>query len=487
MTCEELEEIVSCGETSKVQFKQQFSSSKQIAEELVAFANSRGGILLFGIKDKNGVITGLSYSEIQHISHEISTIANDSIRPVIYIQTEVIKYKKAHVLIVYVNEGSNKPYKDLNGHIWIKQGPDKRRITENSDILALFQSSENYFPEKQSITGTTIENIDTKALDSFLEKLYDKRLRDFRIPQERLLYNLHIINTKGELTLAGLLFFSDDPQAFMPQFVIKAVSFYGNSIGGNKYRDSKDISGTIPEMFEQGMAFLKSNLHSVQAGQSFNSIGKLEIPETALEELLQNALVHRDYLRSAPIRLMIFDDRVEIVNPGCLGGNLSIDDIKEGSTFQRNPLIAHFCNRTMIYRGLGSGIIRSLSEGIHVDFVNNLSSNQFSVIIYRPTVNYSQERSTSLPVNLPVNLSVNFKPTTLDLQIINLLHSNSKYTYKELSEYTQKSRETIRIHLKHLQENGVIKRIGSDKTGYWRLNGLEPAPSCAENGGTDNI
>ena len=68
MTCEELEEIVSCGETSKVQFKQQFSSSKQIAEELVAFANSRGGILLFGIKDKNGVITGLSYSEIQHIS-----------------------------------------------------------------------------------------------------------------------------------------------------------------------------------------------------------------------------------------------------------------------------------------------------------------------------------------------------------------------------------------------------------------------------------
>ena len=78
----------------------------------------------------------------------------------------------------------------------------------------------------------------------------------------------------------------------------------GNSIGGNKYRDSKDISGTIPEMFEQGMAFLKSNLHSVQAGQSFNSIGKLEIPETALEELLQNALVHRDYLRSAPIRLI---------------------------------------------------------------------------------------------------------------------------------------------------------------------------------------
>lgn len=78
--------------------------------------------------------------------------------------------------------------------------------------------------------------------------------------------------------------------------MIKAVAFYGNQLGGTTYRDSKDIVGTIPELFEQGMAFLKSNLHSVQGTQSVNSVGMLEIAEGALVEVLQNALVHRDYL-----------------------------------------------------------------------------------------------------------------------------------------------------------------------------------------------
>lgn len=95
------------------------------------------------------------------------------------------------------------------------------------------------------------------------------------------------------------------PQQYRPTFVIKAVSFFGNDIGGINYRDSKDITGTLPELFEKGMSFLKANLHNIQAGQGFNSIGKLEISEVALEEILQNALVHRDYTRNAPIRLLI--------------------------------------------------------------------------------------------------------------------------------------------------------------------------------------
>ena len=110
----------------------------------------------FSISHKN-VIRGMHF-QIPPADHEkIVYVSNGAVVDVV-------------VDILYVNEGSNKPYKDLNGHIWIKQGPDKRRITENSDILALFQSSENYFPEKQSITGTTIENIDTKALDSYCIK-----------------------------------------------------------------------------------------------------------------------------------------------------------------------------------------------------------------------------------------------------------------------------------------------------------------------------
>ena len=116
----------------------------------------------------------------------------------------------------------------------------------------------------------------------------------------------------------------------------------------------------------------------------FNSIGQLEIPETVLEELLQNALVHIDLLKTAAIRLMVFDDRVEIVNPGCVMGGHTIDEVKLGNSFARNPLMANFCAKTMPYRGLGSGIPRVLAEDSRVEFIDSKEGNQFTVRISRP-------------------------------------------------------------------------------------------------------
>lgn len=143
------------------------------------------------------------------------------------------------------------------------------------------------------------------------------------------------------------------------------------------------IEGTLPEMYEQGIRWLKSCLRRTQDGQSFNSIGKLEIPETVLEELLQNALVHIDLLKTAAIRLMVFDDRIEIVNPGCLVGGHTIEEVMKGNSFARNPLMAKFCAQTMPYRGLGSGIPRVLAEKSKVEFIDDKDGNQFTVRISR--------------------------------------------------------------------------------------------------------
>ena len=91
MTSEELRKIIKCGETSLVQFKQEFTTQKEIATEMIAFANSRGGTILFGVKDKTGEILGLSYDEIQTVSRELGNAANEQVRPQIYIQTEVVE------------------------------------------------------------------------------------------------------------------------------------------------------------------------------------------------------------------------------------------------------------------------------------------------------------------------------------------------------------------------------------------------------------
>lgn len=128
MTAQKIKELCALGENSKVQFKQTLENQRKIAAEMIAFANYRGGVILFGIKDKTGEILGLNYEEVQRISREVGNTANEQIRPTLYLQTETVDVEGKIVLVVNVEEGVNKPYKDLEGQIWIKQGSDKRRI-----------------------------------------------------------------------------------------------------------------------------------------------------------------------------------------------------------------------------------------------------------------------------------------------------------------------------------------------------------------------
>ncbi|MDE6339507.1 MAG: hypothetical protein K2K97_06945, partial [Muribaculaceae bacterium] len=131
-----------------------------------------------------------------------------------------------------------------------------------------------------------------------------------------------------------------------------------------------------------------------------------------LTEILQNALVHRSWLKPAPIRILIFDNRVEIISPGALPPTLTVEDIKLGNAFQRNQLVATLCAKTMNYRGLGSGIIRALNADPNIEFHNEVSVDQFRVILWRDTVetqnpvkNYPEnpESTKSKEKNYPEN------------------------------------------------------------------------------------
>ena len=388
MNAKEIKELCALGENSKVQFKLRVDNPSKIAAEIIAFANYRGGMILVGVEDKTGEIIGLTYEQVQQAGRDVGNAATNHVRPTVYLQTETVNVDGKIILVVNVDEGIDKPYKDLSGNIWIKQGGDKRRVVENSEMLALFQESGSFRPDEKGVRRTSINDIDLMQVNEYLEKYYGKRVDEFGLPVEQLLQNLQIMNDSGRATLAGLMFFGKHPQMFEPAFMVKAVSFFGNDMGGLEYRDSKDLTGTIPRMFEAGMAFLNANLHSLQAGQSFNSVGKLEISEVALKEILQNALVHRDYLIQAPIRIMIFDNRVEIVSPGGLPTGVDVESIRFGKTQQRNPLMATFCAKTMDYRGLGTGILRATKEVKNIEFVND-EGQQFQVIMRRPTDTWS--------------------------------------------------------------------------------------------------
>jgi len=475
MTEKEFKEICMCGETTRVQFKREFTTQKEMAKEMIAFANSRGGMMLLGVEDKTGALVGLTYEQLQQISRELGNTAQEQVRPTIYIETDVVKADDKHFLVCTVAEGRNKPYKNLQGEIWVKQGSDKRRITENVEILSLFQSSGNYRPEEDVIKNTTVADLEIVYLKEYFKKVYGREIEEFEQPLESMLRSLGILSSGNEVTRAGMLFFGKHPEWYERSFMVKAVAFAGNSIGDTVYFDSRDIIGTIPWMFRESMTFLKSVLRHEQQGQNFNSVGILEIPEVVLEELVQNALVHIDLLHEAAIRILVFGDRIEIINPGCLYGGLQVEDIKLGVSRQRNPLMATLAAKTMIYRGLGSGIIRVMKEGVRVDFVNEESANQFRTIIWRTTqkeLTTTQKNELTTQKELTTTqkneLTTQKELTTTQKAVLDYFKNHPKGNRVDaalaIGDITE---DGVKFIIGRLQQLGLLKREGGRKNGVW--------------------
>ena len=382
METSELLKIIELGEDSKHQFKEKIADARKLAAEMVAFSNSQGGMIIIGVDDRGGVV-GLSSSEVNKINQLISNAATNNVKPAINVITENLEIDDKKLIVVNVNQGLNRPYCDNDGAYWIKSGADKRKVTSPEELQRLFQTSKKLYADEILIEGSSIDDLNQEKFEQYFQNVYDKQLSDVKVPLDRMLENLQLARN-GMLNQAGLLLFGKNPSKYRPIFIIKAVSFFGNFIGGKDYRDSEDIEGTLDYQFKAGMNFLLRNLHKTQQGRDFNTLGILEVSQKALEELLQNAIIHRDYFRNASIRLLIFDDRIEIINPGCLPNGLSVENIKWGNSAIRNPIIASFAAKILPYRGLGSGIIRALREQPNIELVNDVDGEQFKVIIPRP-------------------------------------------------------------------------------------------------------
>ena len=473
MKADELKDIISGGETSRIQFNRTFRAIEDIANEIIAFSNSYGGTILIGIDDKSGKVIGLTFEELQRLGNMVATAAKDWVHPGVYPIVETASIDGKKVMMIEVKKGFEAPYKNNKGEIYVKQGPDKRRVTDNFEILRLFYNSSAYQPDRVAIDGTSIDDLDKIRLDEFFKKYYHVAISDLEMPPERALRNLDILDETGRLTMAGLMFFGKTPRFKCEWFMIKAVWFYGDSIGDTEYRDSRDFVGTIPYMFEKGMDFLDSVLHHVQGGQNFNSVGILEIPEIALREILQNALIHRSWLTPAPIRLLVFSDRVEIISPGALPNNLTVDDIKLGNAFQRNQLAATLCAKTMDYRGLGSGIVRALRADADIEFHKEESGDQFRVILWIKRRNEYADRveepSNLYYGNTPSVKIVEGEKRTVAQRILECLRQDSTLSINGLAENLGKSASCIAKNIKQLKDKGKLQRIGPDKGGHWKV------------------
>lgn len=383
MNPEYIKELIGKGETSTVQFKVNVTNEQSIAQEMVAFSNAKGGTILIGVDDKTWDIIGLSDDDIRRLTNLLVNAANENIKPPVFIETETAIVDDKKIMIVIISEGNDKPYKDKDGIIFLKNGANKRKVTSNEEILRLLSKGKNLFPDELPVTQAGIEDINKEKFDDYFLREFKVEYEKLGLSYEEALKAKRVIKD-GKITLAGFLFFGKKPQNIKPAFCIKAVAFYGNSLGGSEYRDSRDLTGTIPVLYDEGMAFFKRNLLHTQQGQNFNSQGILEISEIALQELLENALIHRNYIKNAPIRLMVFDNRIEMVSPGSLPNSLTVEELRYGNPVVRNNLMVSYALHTLPYRGLGSGIKRAFEHQPNLELINDSEGEQFKVIIPRP-------------------------------------------------------------------------------------------------------
>jgi ATP-dependent DNA helicase RecG len=276
----------------------------------------------------------------------------------------------------------SKPYMDKEGVIWVKSGSDKRRATSREEIQRMYQSAGLLHGDELSVNGLSVSDLDLDYFRRFFEKQYGEPIENQEVPLPKLLENMNLMND-GVLNISGALLFAKTPQFRLPVFIVKAICYPGNDIDLDRYLDSQDIAGKLADVFHQSLSFILGNIKHLQFDQNVNAVGEPEIPRETLEELLANALIHRDYFVSAPVRIFVFSNRVEIISPGHLPNNLTIANIKSGNSNIRNPILASYATKILPYRGLGSGIRRALKAYPDIEFVDDREGNQFKVVIKR--------------------------------------------------------------------------------------------------------
>ncbi|MBF0475004.1 MAG: putative DNA binding domain-containing protein [Deltaproteobacteria bacterium] len=384
MTRQELLSQIALGEDSFRQFKADVRNVDSLAAEMAALANSEGGAILIGVGD-DGDLPGLSPKDVSRINQLISNAASQQVRSPLVVRTENVLLENGRIVIVLtVPKGIDKPYFDKNGVIWLKCGADKRRVNTKEELRRLFQSVDQFYADELP-TKAGIDKLDKLRFRDFLRDVYQQEFPDSPGELLRLLQNMNLATEDGWLNLAGVLLFAERPEWIKPQFIVKAIRYPGNDIHPGQYLDTEDFSGPLRKIFDESMGFVMRNLHKIQAGRGVNSPGVPEIPPVVFEELLVNALAHRDYLVNAPIRVFVYDNRIEIISPGHLPNNLTVAKIKAGNSNIRNPILASFITKGLLpYKGLGSGIKRALAGWPEIDFVDDRPGCLFTVTIHRP-------------------------------------------------------------------------------------------------------
>ena len=367
----ELIEKIMLGEDSSIEFKRKMPHRNSLADEIAAFANSQGGVLLIGVDDY-GEIVGLELQELDRVEKTVVEICEDNIEPTVPIFTEKLRINDKNLLKIEVPR-SLFVHKTSNGY-FTRQGSSKREM--RTDQLARLLQSRS----QARIINFDEQFVPNTSKETLKESLYRRFITE-NAPEdviEDLLLKRSLLVQEGQeirASVAGVLMCHDTPDNYLYNSFIQTVYYRSKEKDANYQIDAKDFKGPLDQQIIDAFKFVQKH-NEVSARKDIGRIDQPQYSMRAVFEAIVNAVVHRDYSKSgSKIRLFMFTDRLELSSPGALANTVTIDKLRY-SQATRNELLSrllseitlddigtqvkrhHFLER----RGEGVGIILNESE-----------------------------------------------------------------------------------------------------------------------------
>lgn len=431
-------------EGKSLEFKQDLSSHEGVLRTLVAFANTAGGTLVIGVEDKTKKIIGVE--EPLGMEERLANIISDGISPRLVPNIEVSPWRKTYLILIEVYPSNNRPNylksKGLEKGTYIRIG-STNRLADSVMIKELQRITRSESYDEQPMSELNAEAIDFRvasALFSEFRKLKKSDLETLRL----------LVKYQGRdvPTIGGIILFGKDREKYFPDAWIQAGRFKGKD--KQDIIDSQEIHSYPVIAVDEAVNFVQK--HSMQAIEihGVQRSEKWSVPIVAIREAIINAVAHADYAqRGSPIRIAIFNDRIEVENPGLIPFNLTLEDLYRGISKLRNPVIGRIFHELKLIERWGSGIRRMiescLNAGLEKPVLEEIGTH-FRVIIF------TEQKSIHISGLDEINQS-----------ILGLLKKEKEQgqSTKQIADKISLSARATRSRLIELVKNGLVVEVGS--------------------------
>ena len=441
-------------EGKSLEFKRDLSSAAGVLRTVLAFANTAGGTVLIGVEDGTRQVRGVA--DPLAMEERLANMLSDGIAPHLIPDIEVLPWRNTNVLAVQVYPSPSRPHylkaAGLAAGTYVRVGSSNRRA-DDALVAELQRSSLGRSFDEQAMPALNSEALDFRvASECFaaVRKLKRKDLQTLRL----------LVTHQGRRvpSVGGMLLFGRDRATHFPDAWVQAGRFNGTD--KTHIADSLALHGPLPQLVDGAIAFVQKHSQLAIEIGAVRHTGRWGLPPVAVREAIINAVVHCDYAQQgAPIRLAIFDDRLEVESPGLLPPGLTVEDLRQGVSKLRNRVIGRVFQELGLIEQWGSGIQRMSSACRDA----GLPPPQLEEIGMRFRVTLHTSRDKALPLE------------DIDQALLDLLADGHGHSTTELATQIKRSSRAARTRLASLVERGLVREIGSSaqdpKRRYFKASG----------------